>query len=71
MPDEGEYDVHGFAARDTPAGAAAFQQMQAFVESALAGDPVITFPEACAQDNEAGDCDYSDAWAVDGDPWGR
>jgi hypothetical protein len=40
-------DVHGFAAKDTPAGAAAREQIRAFIVSVLAGAPKITVPAAC------------------------
>jgi hypothetical protein len=47
--------VHGFAAQDTPAGAAAREQIRAFVASVLAGKPQITVPAGCA----GGSCDFS------------
>jgi alkylation response protein AidB-like acyl-CoA dehydrogenase len=40
-------DVHGFAAKDTPAGAAAREQIRAFIVSGVAGAPKITVPAAC------------------------
>jgi pimeloyl-ACP methyl ester carboxylesterase len=49
-----DYDVHGFAARDTPAGAAAREQIRAFVASVFAGRPRITLPVGCAD----GSCDF-------------
>ena len=43
MPDSGVYDVHGFAARDTPAGVAAFEQIIADADLDLLGcDDFIT-----------------------------
>jgi hypothetical protein len=48
VSDTGLYDVHGFAARDTPAGHAAFDQIQRFLNSAWAGAPDITIPPGCA-----------------------
>lgn len=45
--DTGLYDVHGFAARDTMAGRAAFDQIQRFLDSAWAGTPEITTPAGC------------------------
>jgi hypothetical protein len=45
--DTGTFDVHGFAARDTPAGHAAFAQITSFLDSAWAGTPVITVPAGC------------------------
>lgn len=46
-PEGGRFDVHGFAARDTPAGAAARQQIFDFVRSALAGESRIAPPTDC------------------------
>jgi len=62
VPDTGVYDVHGFAARDTPAGAAAFEQIQAFLSSAWTGTPTITFPDGCALATADGSCDFSGMW---------
>jgi len=45
--DTGIYDVHGFAARDTPAGRAAFEQIQHFLDTAWAGSAEITVPAGC------------------------
>ena len=45
--DTGVYDVHGFAARDTPAGRAAFGQIEHFLETSWAGNPDITVPSTC------------------------
>lgn len=45
--DTGIYDVHGFAARDTAAGRAAFDQIQSFLDSAWAGTPEIAVPAGC------------------------
>ncbi len=47
VSDIGLYEVHGFAARDTPAGRAAFDQIQLFLNSAWAGAPVIDVPAGC------------------------
>lgn len=47
VADIGLYEVHGFAARDTPAGRAAFDQIQLFLASAWAGAPVIDVPAGC------------------------
>lgn len=52
---ESDLEVHGFAARDTPAGIAARAQIQAFVASVFAGKPRIVVPEGCA----SGSCDFS------------
>jgi len=48
------FAVHGFAAQDTPAAAAATEQIIDFVESAWAGAPRITVPAACTN----GACDF-------------
>ena len=45
--DTGVYQVHGFAAENTDAGRAAFDQIQSFLDSAWAGAPVITVPAGC------------------------
>ena len=45
--DTGIYDVHGFAARDTPAGHAAFDQIEHFLQTAWAGSSEITVPSGC------------------------
>ena len=50
-------DIHGFAARDTPAGVAAREQIREFLDSALAGAPVITIPPGCVANG--GSCDFS------------
>ncbi len=52
-PEGGDFDVHGFAARDTPAGDAARQQIFDFVTSALAGEARIAPPADCPDG-----CDY-------------
>jgi hypothetical protein len=49
------YDIHGFAAQDTPAGTAARAQIQAFVTSVWNGAPLITVPAGCP----AGNCNFS------------
>ena len=57
----GVYDVHGFAARSTPAGEAAMEQIFAFLRSGWdEGVPVISFPEGCSGVTAAGDCDFSE-----------
>jgi len=48
-------DIHGFASKDTPAGAAARAQIVAFILSALAGAPKVTVPAGCV----GGSCDFS------------
>ena len=59
------YDIHGFAARSTLAGDAAMEQIFAFIQSYWAGNPEITFPEACSAVTPAGDCDFSEMWVED------
>jgi hypothetical protein len=49
------YDIHGFAAQDTPAGDAARSQIAAFVQSVYQGAPVITVPSGCPDQN----CNFS------------
>ncbi len=53
------YQVHGFAAGDTPAGIAARAQMIAFIQSLWAGDPTIVLPDACLALDPPGTCDFS------------
>jgi hypothetical protein len=48
-------DIHGFAARDTPAGAAAREQILDFLTSVWASEPTIELPSTCAQES----CDFS------------
>jgi hypothetical protein len=55
VPDTDELDIHGFAARDTPAGTAAREQILAFLLSVYAGKPAITVPPGC----KGGSCDFS------------
>jgi hypothetical protein len=45
VPVTGQYDVHGFAARDTPAGDAALQQILELLTSAWAGSPEMSHPQ--------------------------
>jgi hypothetical protein len=52
---ESDLDVHGFAARDTPAGIAAREQIRAFVASVFAGAPRIVVPPGCT----GGSCDFT------------
>lgn len=49
------YSIHGFAARDTPAGAAALSQILAFLQSVWDGTPAIELPVGCSE----GSCDFS------------
>jgi hypothetical protein len=48
-------DIHGFAAKDTPAGVAARQQISAFIQSVWAGAPRIDVPRLCPNQS----CDFS------------
>ncbi|MCU0656814.1 MAG: hypothetical protein MUF64_16640 [Polyangiaceae bacterium] len=47
--------IHGFAARNEPAGKAAREQIFAFLTSVWAGAPVITVPASCPEQR----CDFS------------
>ena len=62
VPSTGVFDVHGFAALDTPAGEAAMGQILAFIQSYWAGSVEIEFPEGCTQATPDGTCDFSEAW---------
>jgi hypothetical protein len=55
------YNIHGFAADSTPAGIAAQQQIQSFIESVWAGAPVISVPPECASNTPANSCDFTNA----------
>jgi hypothetical protein len=55
VADTDPFAIHGFAARDTPAGAAAREQMAAFLGSVWAGKPAISVPAGCPK----GSCDFS------------
>lgn len=55
VSDTGPFDVHGFAAGDTPAGAAARDQISNFVQSVWAGAPVVKVPAGC----KGGSCDFT------------
>jgi hypothetical protein len=61
VPDTGQYDVHGFAARNTPAGHAALGQITTFLEAAWAGEPIMAHPVGCAVTQD-GSCDFSGMW---------
>jgi hypothetical protein len=62
VPDTGQYDVHGFAARDTLAGAAAREQILEFLQSSWAGHPEMSHPDGCAGVTADGSCDFSGMW---------
>ena len=55
VADTAPYDIHGFAARDTPAGIAARDQITSFVQSVWAGAPVVKVPVGC----KGGSCDFT------------
>jgi hypothetical protein len=60
VPDTGVYDVHGFAARSTPAGDAAMEQIFTFVRSGWDdGTTLVAFPAGCADVTPEGDCDFT------------
>lgn len=52
--------VHGFAARDSEAGRAARDQIQAFIRTLWDGAPVIEIPERCLENTRPGVCDFSE-----------
>ncbi len=52
--------IHGFAARDAPAGLAARAQFEAFIPTLWAGAPRITIPDACEALAVPGICDFSE-----------
>lgn len=55
VDDTGAYDVHGFAAKDTPAGAAAREQILSFLTTVWAEAPLIVVPESCPDQR----CDFT------------
>lgn len=61
VPDTGPYDVHGFAARNTPAGDAALGQITRFLLSAWEGSPRMEHPVGCSVTAD-GSCDFSGMW---------
>jgi len=62
VPDQDPFHIHGFAARDTLAGAAAMEQIFGFMRSGWSGEAVISFPEGCSEVTEDGSCDFTGAW---------
>jgi hypothetical protein len=62
VPDTGQYDVHGFAALDTLAADAAFDQIQLLLDSAWAGHPEIVHAELCDVTGPEGACDFTGMW---------
>lgn len=61
VPDTGQYQVHGFAAGNTPAGEAARDQILQFLTTSWAGAPEMEFPEGCAVTAD-GSCDFRGMW---------
>ncbi len=57
----GPYNVHGFAARGTPAGIAAREQIVGFIRSLWAGSMRVTIPSGCAMNTPPGSCDFTTA----------
>lgn len=53
--EEGVFEVHGFGARDSPAGEAAREQIFEFLESAWSGRARIRVPSLCRE----GSCDFA------------
>jgi hypothetical protein len=62
VPDTDPFHIHGFAARNTPAGEAAMEQIFSFMRSGWAGEAVMSFPEGCSEVTEDGSCDFTDVW---------
>lgn len=66
VPDTDVYAVHGFAARETPAGAAAMEQIFTFVRAGWdEGATRVEFPEGCATVTRDGSCDFTGVWGDD------
>ena len=62
VPNTGPYDVHGFAARATPAGDAALGQILEFLDTAWNAEaPVMRFPVGCSVTADE-NCDFSGMW---------
>jgi hypothetical protein len=61
VPDTGQYDVHGFAARNTEAGEAARGQIMQFLRTSWVGATEMEFPEGCAVTPD-GSCDFRGMW---------
>jgi hypothetical protein len=55
----GAYDVHGFGARNTPAGLAAREQIFSFIQSLWMGAPRATLPPRCVNNTPANSCDFA------------
>ena len=62
VPAGGPYDIHGFAARNTPAGEAAMQQFTELLLGAWAGTPTMSHPEICVQTGADESCDFTGEW---------
>ena len=62
VPDSDPFHVHGFAARDTPAGLAAMEQIFGFMRSGWTDEAVIEFPEGCSEVTQDGSCDFTGEW---------
>jgi hypothetical protein len=62
VPEEGQYDVHGFAARDTIAADAAMEQILHLLNTAWEGRPEIIHPPLCSTVGTDDACDFSEAW---------
>lgn len=59
VPQGSVFEVHGFAARNTPAGRAARDQIFGFLQSSLAGTSRIDFPQGCVESGREQTCDFS------------
>ncbi len=62
VPEEGQYDVHGFAGRDTLAADAALEQILHLLLTTWAGAPEIIHPTICSEVGSDDRCDFSTAW---------
>ena len=62
VPDTDPFHIHGFAARNTPAGEAAMEQIFSFMRSGWDGEAIMSFPEGCSEVTEDGSCDFTDVW---------
>mgnify|MGYP002631110427 CR=1 FL=1 len=58
----GVYQHHGFAARSTPAGDAALEQILEFLDKAWEGETPMSRPDICLEQGLNGTCDFSEAW---------
>lgn len=62
VPNTGQYDIHGFAARDTIGKQAAMQQILEMLTTYWDGAPQMSHPPLCTELGTNGTCDLVDAW---------